>query len=398
MSLLTLADIEKSQYQKLLDQLYDPATNSWTGFLEQLVALTGSRSGRMLVMDRQAQTVLSSIKHNIDDHAHRDYVAHYVNACPWRPELIEKAPGRLYSTHLDFSCDQQQFYQTEFFNDWAGPQDIHHGICGTVWQNAHYKVQLLVQRTRRQGYYSRQDTNTINQLVPHLQRAIRLKQHMQNLHQQRLALSSSLAQHSCPFAIVDQQGRVMQISSDAETLLLQQPGIRIRQGHLIMSQPRQQEQWMQQLRRLYDPAATLAQRAGDIITPEHSGTPGRLRCLVSPLPSEQACQLLGRTATRPLALIYFYLPDMGVEIDTELLATLFFLSDAEARVAAGVALGQSPQQLASQHRTSVHTVRSQLKSAFYKTGTTRQNELASLVLSSPAMRRRPPPMVLQHAT
>lgn len=87
---------------------------------------------------------------------------------------MQKAPGRLYSTYLHFSCRQPDFLDTEFFNDWAGPQDMHHGVCGTIYQNSGRTVQLLVQRTRGQRHYSEEETAFFNDFVPHLQHAFLL--------------------------------------------------------------------------------------------------------------------------------------------------------------------------------------------------------------------------------
>ena len=99
---------------ELLEQLYRTPTDigEWNGMLNRLVEATSSRSARLLVMDRQAATVHYSTKVNIDDDQHRRYVDHFVNLCPWRPELALKTPGRLYNTHHEFACKQDAFYQT----------------------------------------------------------------------------------------------------------------------------------------------------------------------------------------------------------------------------------------------------------------------------------------------
>ncbi len=83
----------------------------------------------------------------------------------------------------------------------------------------------------------------------------------------------------------------------------------------------------------------------------------------------------------PPAIVYFQDPLGDIDIDLDSLMQLFDLSEAEARVAAGIAQGQSPQQIADSHFLSVHT-RTQLKSTFQKTGTMRQSELAKLMLTS----------------
>jgi DNA-binding CsgD family transcriptional regulator len=65
--------------------------------------------------------------------------------------------------------------------------------------------------------------------------------------------------------------------------------------------------------------------------------------------------------------------------EATLLRGLFDLTPAEARVAQAVAEGMTPSEIASKQHISIGTVRTHLKSAFAKTGTTRQTELAILL-------------------
>ena len=57
------------------------------------------------------------------------------------------------------------------------------------------------------------------------------------------------------------------------------------------------------------------------------------------------------------------------------------LTRAEARLAATLAKGISLEEAAAALSISVHTVRSQLKAVFAKTGVTRQAELVALLLA-----------------
>lgn len=368
----------------LLDTLYAApcAAEGWSPFLNRLVQLTGSRSARMLVLDRQAETVLSSLKHNIDDSAHRQYVDHFVNECPWRPELKHKAPGRLYSSYLDFSCPQPAYYRTRFFNDWARHQDIHHGVCGTVWQDDDQTVQLLIQRTRGQGHYTSDETLLINQVVDHVRRAVQLHVQVDAIEQQRRGLADAMDVEALPYLLLDANARILHCCSTAEALLDSHPALGSRDGQLLLAAPRMQARLMRTLRQLGGRNAP----GGDVLLlPDASGQP--LRCLISPLRAEHAHEALWQGSARPLAIVYLQAPLGHLHIDEALLGRLFDLSEAEARVAADIARGLGPQQIAERYGVSVHTVRTQLKQAFNKTQTSRQNELARLILTSPATRR-----------
>ena len=71
-------------------------------------------------------------------------------------------------------------------------------------------------------------------------------------------------------------------------------------------------------------------------------------------------------------------------VPPEVVAKLFGLTFAEARVVVELVKGKRPQEVSEDLGVSLNTVRNQLKQIFSKTNTGRQSELISLVLSSAA--------------
>jgi DNA-binding CsgD family transcriptional regulator len=63
----------------------------------------------------------------------------------------------------------------------------------------------------------------------------------------------------------------------------------------------------------------------------------------------------------------------------ELLRSLFDFTPSEARVARGLALGESPDEIAATGGVAISTVRSQLRMVLEKTGCTRQAEVVALL-------------------
>jgi DNA-binding CsgD family transcriptional regulator len=88
----------------------------------------------------------------------------------------------------------------------------------------------------------------------------------------------------------------------------------------------------------------------------------------------------------PLALVLILEP--GKNLSTlQLLGSLFDLSPAELRVAAALLAGKSPEHYAHEAQVSLNTVRTQLKSLFRKTGTSRQSELVALLSQLPQLHK-----------
>jgi DNA-binding CsgD family transcriptional regulator len=67
---------------------------------------------------------------------------------------------------------------------------------------------------------------------------------------------------------------------------------------------------------------------------------------------------------------------------TEVIQGLFDLTPAEARVARGIAAGKTVDELADEAGLAALTVRNQLKSAFRKTGVSRQADLVGILVGS----------------
>lgn len=373
----------KRSHSRLIESLYATVadTDAWPQFLAELVAATESRSARFLMLNETADEVLFSSKVNIDDGDHRRYVEHFVNSCPWRPELKSKPGGQLYSTYLHFSCKQPQFYHTEFFNDWARGIDIHHGICGTVLQEHGRTAQLLVQRTEGQGHYSEVVTGLVNGLLPHLRQALRLQRQLHS-DVDHIALHAA-EQDGAPLLLLGDDRRVLYISPRAEPLL-RGPELRVSDDRLLLNDPIQQRRLDRLLRQTLQllqpeplPTATAAK---DFELEIHRAGQVSLRARLAPMHPDAA-----RAALWPApacAALYLYDPDQRLAIDSANLQRRFGLTEGEARTAVASARGLDPHTIAEREGRSVHTVRTQLKAIFRKTGVHRQTELMALLLAA----------------
>jgi DNA-binding CsgD family transcriptional regulator len=377
---------EQLGWERLLADIYRTVTDSdaWPVFLDQLVKATASRSARLLVMNREATRVFSSLKRNIDDNCHRRYVEHFVNTCPWRPELRQKKPGRLYSTYLHFSCSQASYYRSEFFNDWARAQDIHHGVCGTIFQDGGRSVQLLVQRTCDQGHYTEAETDFFNFFVPHLQQALLLGSRITADRARSAAIARAAGEETLPFVLLNHDLRIVFASPAAEFLLATAAGLTVQAGRLGLADEGADRRLQQLLRASLAAAAARSPAPAGGMTAAPRAAGSTLQLLVRPIHPD-----IPVVAGEPPAYVavYFYDAAQPVRLDPPRLAQLYALSEAEIRVAAALAAAPDLAEVARRCGISLHTVRSHIKAIFAKTGTNSQTGLVKLLLAGPARRR-----------
>lgn len=144
----------------------------------------------------------------------------------------------------------------------------------------------------------------------------------------------------------------------------------------------------------------LALNAGRVVAGQASCQP-RWRELVRQAAQSEAGAMLferaGRAPLTALATALRHVPTAGGAVlvlvrDPEqqaasqrLLRDLFGLAASEASVAAMVADGLAPEQIAQRLSIGRGTVRSHLRQVRVKTGTHRQSELAALIVRSAAM-------------
>jgi DNA-binding CsgD family transcriptional regulator len=113
-------------------------------------------------------------------------------------------------------------------------------------------------------------------------------------------------------------------------------------------------------------------------------TDGQAALIVHLLPVSRAAHDIFAAAKMLLLVTDVTAPEAPTQ---ELLAGLFDLTPAEARVARALATGLPLDRVAAEFGVSVQTIRNQLAAVFHKTGTSRQVELLRLIAGSAPLRQ-----------
>ena len=355
--------------------------NAWQTFMHNLVDVLDARSARMLFMNQAADKVHNSFAINHDQRFLRQYTDHYVNKCPWRPELALKPKGRLYSSYLDFSCRQKAFLQTEFYQDWAKPQQIEHGMCGTVLQDKEQTIQLLVQRTADAGHFTAEETAAVNRLVPHLHNAINLAGRTEQMQLEQQGVAALANRYSLPFALIDAGLKAVFISNGMEQRVSTSRGLKLSTSRIQALDPDEHNRLQRLLRESIATAAGHGRSGGgrvDIRADRDDSL--ALHVLPFPVPAKA-----GLTPSRGVfAAVLLHCDSLKFSLAGEQLAQQFQLSRRESDLAIQLCQGMSLEQIAARDGVQASTLRKQLKSVYIKTGTHRQGELISTLLNSVA--------------
>lgn len=169
--------------------------------------------------------------------------------------------------------------------------------------------------------------------------------------------------------IISSDLRVTQMNAAAQDLVAGANGLRVEGARLRTSNGRQQEELEAILHAMTAAAPPTPACAYAMAIDRRGGPP--LHVCVRPLIAQG----------RRMAAVYVIDPNQHPTLDDQLLRRAYSLSRAEIRVANELLQGHSVESVAELLGVSVHTVRTQLKNVFAKTGTCRQSELVRLMSS-----------------
>lgn len=184
-------------------------------------------------------------------------------------------------------------------------------------------------------------------------------------------LAGSLDVLAMPTLLFDGSGRVVHSNRSAGALLAGRQSLWLEHGHLVTRDVEVTRKLGLELSKALraSPGQTAAWN-GVVSLPRRGRMP--LLLMLAPMRLQAA------------ALLFVFDPEATPSITAGMVRRLFGLSPREAEVAAALCSGRTLDDLAAERGTSINTVRTQLRSVFNKTGTSRQTDLVSLLLTSPA--------------
>jgi len=365
-------------HDALLGRLYEAVTapSGFQDFIRHLAEVFHLKAVTMVVRHAESQEVKGLWMHGIEHKWVESYALEY-----GRSDLlaahVQRAPiAHFYASNLDLE-QPGDFAATPFAREWLAPQGVAYAAGATVLQEGGWLTQMILQRGTGQQPFGRDEIARLDALMPHLQRAMQMRQRFAELQFGQNFLIGGLDVLTMPTLLFDESARVAHRNRSGERLLADGQFLFVDGGHL---QARERELTARINLEIYN-AVRLSRGEScalqeTLLLPRPQQLP--LMLLVAPL------RLPAGTPGQGGALLFVFDPARRPSLTAELVRGLFQLSSAEAQLAVALCGGRTLDDVAQERGTSINTVKSQLKSLFQKTGTRRQSELVSLLLASPA--------------
>lgn len=357
---------------QLLFHLYacpgEPAR--WPGVLDQICSATGARSAvvQRIERDRDGLTVVWSSADHASQAGQQTALASTDNPRISMHRIVRGLDRVVRDADLfDPEDDERALLQAQMAENGLGH---FMGKMCTADDGA-YLALVLHRAVDDSADFTAEQAACFASLAPHMGQAYELQLALVTQEQRRQRLYRHLDQLRVAMAVCDVEGRLQWSNRSAALLLETTPCIVQCGGQLRLTHRDNADR----LRVLISDVAE-GRRASAILTLGEAGQ--RLHVVLRAPP--------GPRPLRGCSEVLLVLSRAGASanISSDVIALLFGLSGAEARLAVGLVAGDTLEQYAARRGVGIGTVRGQVKQVFAKTGTTRQAELVALLLTSAA--------------
>ncbi len=310
-----------------------------------------------------------------------EHLKHYQNVLQLGDELLQMAMpvpiGRV--RRREEVIDDKRFVATSIYRDWYVPNDMHHLSSAMLSGWARGGMSIAIYRPRGARPYEDRTLETFSRLVPHIQKALQIRT-IVDRHEMLSAGAFEALDH-LPHAVflLGRGGEVIHCNSIAVARLTRAVlPVTVEKGRLVAAP---------------HPAGIAA---GECLAAFVRSRPARplLRRLGAAEPADGfvLClplqglrrERLALDAGDPAALVVISDGPIDPAVTMNVLARLYGLTAAEARVALALAQGHSVDEISAMLDIQADSVRTMLKRAYTKTGAGSQAQLVALLLGGPA--------------
>jgi len=347
---------------ELIDRIYECALapELWPAVLDDLARLTDARGGLLFAARKGVCWTASDSVQDLFDEYFDDG---WFGRCSRRVCSMGAEKPSFFVEH-DFWSDEQ-IGADPLYRELFRP----HGVGWSSWTGLRMpsgdEIVVSLERPFERGPIEREMVDRLNQLRPHLVRSALVGGRMGL--QRAQGATEALMALGFPAMLVDATGRVVEANPLMEALPEQ---VRWTAGNrMTLADPRANEALADALTAI----ETTSSASRTLPLRDEAGQPVALMHIV-PI-KRSAHDILARS----YALLLVTPLTGGRTPSPDLLKSLFSLTASEARVAKGLARGETVEQIAAQGGVAVTTVRSQVRKVLEKTGCGRQAEVASLL-------------------
>lgn len=352
------------------EEIYDAATDSalFAGLAGRLADSVGARSGVLHWRDAATEHEDISYSGYFSAEQMAVYAEHFEADDLWSAAISAPDPANRVHNCAEL-VPPQQYESGRLYNEWIRPMgdDSFHCLGGALRVGS-VVAEFGFHRGRTQQAFGEREVRALNGQVGHLRRLVAIRHRLWQADRTEAALSG--AQDAIGYGVItlSAAGRLVQHNRAADAILSRGDGLVLRSGRLAATAPATRSRLAAMLD---ETRATGSARALQI--PRTGG--GRYELSMMSIWSDGERRIV----------VVAHDPDGTDPSLPARLRSRYGLSAAEAEIAIALAAAMSPAEVADQRRTSLETVRNQIKTISTKLGCSRQPEIVAMVRNLPRL-------------
>ena len=305
------------------------------------------------------------------------YATRWLGKNLWIERGIPGLMARGYGTG-EQAVGDAELLESEYYRHFLKPVDIRHGMGINLQCDGVSSLAILtLNRPTCAGPFTLDELAMVEALRPHLVNVYAIYRRLACLQDETASMRASFDRMPLGILVLDADGRVVEQNAEAARLLLAGSGISCATGgRLHLANATSQSKFLAAMVRLADARHAPLPEAIVVARSRESGT-GSLVLHVCAFPAS-AAPVLVRNG-RILAFLCELNRHSEGQFAARALRAALDLTPMEANVVLCLRDNHDPMQVALELGLAISTVRSHLKHAFRKSGTTRQSELLRLV-------------------
>ena len=349
----------------------------WKSLMQRLTEVTGAHDSSLVIASPAAPGSYYLITDNEDPKAVGRERVDDVMSANWYMELPTPR-----ASNIEDLVPLDQFLTSPLYQRFLKPLGIRHLMGMDVLRSDVLRVKLSLERTEDQEGFGDDAKQLVELLVPHLQRAIRLReQHTHGSYIQEF-FEQAMGRMSIACLLLDGYGRVVSANQAARDLTRTSEYLYLQNGKLrcadtIDSRPLTEAI---ELALAAHRNNCRSQRGVGICLEASPGNPV-LDVVVKPLISDRVLD----SWEKPAAVVYVNASlEAAIDLDPVMLRSMCGFTKCESRLAALLAKGLSISESAEALGVSVNTVKTHLRGIYERMGTSKQAQVVARLNHSTA--------------
>ncbi|MBV1916282.1 MAG: helix-turn-helix transcriptional regulator [Pseudomonadales bacterium] len=237
---------------------------------------------------------------------------------------------------------------------------------------------LAMLRSATQGHFTERECQYMESLAPHLQRAIQLTR-FSRVDNFIRGKESILENFNVGVFVLDRYSEIAHMNGKASAIVARQDGISDANKHITLNDPKAQLALNQDIRTLSFSKHTFSETTFQYISATRKNCSSSYLLMVTPLFAME--DIISGVS----CLVCVIDPDAQELNLSQILKSVFQLTDAEAKLAEALYKGTSLKEYAERLSVTIETPRYHLKNIFSKLSVSKQSELIKKISSSAAV-------------